>query len=207
MDTQIDDYIKIMTELKHDFSKSIEFLCKNIPKDSKLVSVGSGVGIFEHILLQNRQDIKLICIDPNPLSYVHAETDKVIMKPSYKSVDDFIKLNHDFSNYDLLLVRPTPKLTYDFDALCKLNSKNVYIMYENTGGDGSELLNKYLNSINKPMYNEINPIWQSSDDLSSQYNHLKYKWVDHLVFYKELFMFPFGLQKFSYIICHLTSFA
>ena len=64
----------------------MEEILKKFPKHkNKIISIGSG-GAYIEKLLDKLLGLDIICVDPEPLSYI---TDKTIYKyPKYASVDD-----------------------------------------------------------------------------------------------------------------------
>ena len=73
---------------------------------NKIISVGSGGGYIEK-LLDQLLNIDIICIDPDPLSYI---TEKVIYKyPKYKHMEDLeCPLNEYKDNCILFINWSTP---------------------------------------------------------------------------------------------------
>ena len=100
----------------------MEEILKKYPKhQKKIISIGSGGGYIEK-LLDKLLNIDIICVDPEPLSYI---TEKVIYKyPKYKNIeDDDFPLNEYKDDCILFINWSTPdKLNgYDVKAIMKLN--------------------------------------------------------------------------------------
>lgn len=100
----------------------MEEVLKKFPKHkNKIISIGSGGGYIEK-LLDKLFGIDIICIDPEPLSYI---TDKTIYKyPKYKSIDDKeFPLSMYKDDCILFINWSTPDKTngYDINSILKLN--------------------------------------------------------------------------------------
>lgn len=100
----------------------MEQILKIYPKHKKkIISIGSGGGYIEK-LLDKLLNIDIICIDPEPLSYI---TEKVIYKyPKYKTIeDDNFPLNEYKDDCILFINWSTPEKIngYDIMSILKLN--------------------------------------------------------------------------------------
>lgn len=100
----------------------MEQILKNFPKHkNKIISIGSGGGYIEKVL-DKLLNVDIICVDPEPLSYI---TEKVIYKyPKYKTIDSDEFPLDEYKNDCILFVNwSTPDKTngYDVDAILKLN--------------------------------------------------------------------------------------
>lgn len=118
------------------------------------VSIGSGEGRFEGWLKEQLVDI--ICIDPAPGS------GNIVVQPEYKTVDVLIEHVPDsVGKVATLLVWPSPgdgngfgkadnydesNVGYDLDAIQKLKSPIVVIMYSACGASGTSSLHNWLYS-------------------------------------------------------------
>ena len=95
-----------------------------------LISVGSGNGLFEKCC----EDVfgkEIICIDPAPLSFVSDGLTKEFKKPAFNTVDEYLLSPTKKANSILLLIWPNPSLTYDIEAILKLNPISFFIIYGN----------------------------------------------------------------------------
>lgn len=100
----------------------MEQILKIYPKHKKkIISIGSGGGYVEKVL-DKLLDIDILCIDPDPLSYI---TEKVIYKhPKYKTIDDSdFPLNYYKNDCILFLNWPDNEQRngYDIMSILKLN--------------------------------------------------------------------------------------
>ena len=127
----------------------MEEILKKYPKhQKKIISIGSGGGYIEK-LLDKLLNIDIICIDPEPLSYI---TEKVIYKyPKYKNVeDDDFPLNEYKDDCILFINWSTPDKSngYDIKAILKLNPVCILTTVE-TGfyrGSGSIGFHHFLST-------------------------------------------------------------
>jgi len=120
----------------------------NIP----YISVGSGTGFYEKLIMDRVPETKIICIDNFHDTY---EKEKMVIKPEFSTVDDMIHVNPDISaNCNLLLFWPyseglMPKngTPYDVGAINQLKPKKIIILYEEFGASGSDLLHAWLSQL------------------------------------------------------------
>lgn len=125
--------------------------------DNPIYSIGSGGGYLEYIL-DRLLHIDIICVDPDPLSYI---TDKTIFKnPKYLTIDDedFPK---EINNSILLINWSTPEQCngYDIQAVIKLKPCAIIFIGE-TGfyrGAGSIGFHDFLNFNNIQTQGLYNP--------------------------------------------------
>lgn len=131
------------------------------PNDTTpIVSVGSGNGAIEHFLASGlglnlsdkKADSRIVCIDPEPESYVPYLPNMGCLPPDYPTVRDALQ-KRDLKGCILLLIWPEPTklktqpldyLPYDVEALLLLQPKKVFLFYCATGTAGSDLLHNWL---------------------------------------------------------------
>lgn len=108
-------------------------------KDRKIISVGSGNAYFEHLLKESYNIPEIICIDPNPNSFLRANTGPFI-QPTFSTVDDLMLSNNRNTYKDSLLILNWvyPNIgPYDVEAIQKLKPIRIFTIYENSGTAGS----------------------------------------------------------------------
>ena len=138
----------------------MEEILKKYPKHKKkIISIGSGGGYIEK-LLDKLLNIDIICVDPEPLSYI---TEKVIYKyPKYKSIDcEEFPLNEYKDDCILFINWSAPEQIngYDIKAILKLNPICILTTVE-TGfyrGSGSIGFHHFLSEngiITQGIYNK-----------------------------------------------------
>lgn len=102
---------------------------RNLLMVSKLpiISVGSGNGIIEQDI-EKEFNIKIICIDPTPLSWsfsIHNEN----RLADYPLVNDLIKNKKYLTNACNLFINWSyPDCSYDIESIIKLKPKNIIII-------------------------------------------------------------------------------
>ena len=163
-----------MTELIHYTNKAIRsfgidvfydiFKKVNEKYNLPIVSVGSGNGAFEQILI-DKLNLNIICIDPNPLKYNSNLLTKPFIEPHYKSVDEFIPFYN--GNCVLLLNWCEPNdSTYDYEAITKLRPISIISIYEiYHGGYGAAGGQKFFDYVkNNNEYKKLNEIYLYEDE-------------------------------------------
>lgn len=109
------------------------------------VSVGSGSGSVETFLQKRSKSGVVICVDPNPQSFI--ETLPIFKKPDFSYVDDLIKINKTaIGNLNLMLCWPTPNLGYDIEAVTKLLPRSILAMVAVDGAAGSSAFLEWIKS-------------------------------------------------------------
>lgn len=117
---------------------------------NKIISIGSGGGYIEK-LLDKFFNIDIICIDPDPLSYITEQT--IYKHPLYKNVeDDDFPLNQYINDCILFINWSTPEQLngYDIRSILKLNPLCILTTVE-TGfyrGSGSIGFHNFLSTNN-----------------------------------------------------------
>lgn len=112
----------------------------------QIVSVGSGKCGLE-VYLEEKFDRKILCIDPDPGSYLN--DDKRFPKtrdPDYPLVDDLIRDREELiGNCNVILNWPSPNNqgdSFDILAIKALNPKMIFLLFEESGSSGSpDLIN------------------------------------------------------------------
>jgi hypothetical protein len=126
-------------------------LSQSIDPQLKIVSVGSGPGDLEKILV-DRIEREIICVDPKPESFVEFPNDKKkCIKPHFSTVQEMLKENKEQKDekYILLLFWPSPSTVffYDIEAISLLKPEVIISVYETTGAAGSDIFHLWLDKI------------------------------------------------------------
>ena len=102
---------------------------------SHIVSVGSGNGMYEHMLCERLSSLreKLVLVDPSPESfYTYAEAKGRAMPPHHSTVQRLVTDRPDVvGDCVLLLIWPDPELEYDHEAVRLLKPRSVVMLFEN----------------------------------------------------------------------------
>ena len=113
-------------------------------KNRKIISVGSGNAYFEYLLKESYGIPEIICIDPAPESFLHANTGTFI-KPKFATVDDLLdNKSNEYKDSLLILNWVFPRTIdtdygpYDVEAIQTLNPIRIFTIYEDSGTAGSE---------------------------------------------------------------------
>lgn len=114
-----------------------------------ILSIGSGLGLFEGFLVSI--GIPVVCIDPDPYSFNRTTPGgpaaRFITMPNYKTVDDYCGAAAP-QTVNLLINWPWPdddkREPYDYDAIVRLKPAEFVVMYGPCGASGSEELIKAL---------------------------------------------------------------
>jgi hypothetical protein len=107
--------------------------------DITIVEVGSGDGRVAKWFLD--RGCKVICVDPEPASYYN-DGRAIVTPPDFKHVKDVsVSL---IETCALVLIRPTPCLGYDLEALNHLKPRMMFSVYQADGADGSVGLHRWL---------------------------------------------------------------
>jgi len=92
------------------------------------ISIGSGNGFVE-----NKNSLcNWICIDPNPLSYLKNNDDKIYKNPDYKTCEELISAKPEIIGNNVLFLNwcdPNDS-TYDYDAIILLKPKAILVVHE-----------------------------------------------------------------------------
>lgn len=110
-----------------------------------IVSVGSGNGWLESILLQECKIANIICVDPDPESFRPYQA-SFSTKPDYPNVQKLLMERKELATAcDLLLGWPTPNdSTYDIEAIRSLQPQNIFVVHEPAGGAGGAEFQSWL---------------------------------------------------------------
>lgn len=86
-----------------------------------IISIGSGNAIFEWYVWR-KTGKKIICIDPNPLSFtINNGLTKPFIEPSYSKVDDILAKCPEYIGNSIVYIGwCIPNLSYDYQAIIKL---------------------------------------------------------------------------------------
>lgn len=115
-----------------------------------LVEVGSGDARAMKWLMTVNPKVEAYCVDPNPKSYTNNEPS---IEPCAATVDDLIEKNPDLvQNCVLVLIRPTPSLRYDIDAIRLLRPRGIFAMISIDGSDGSDRMQYFANDQGCPTF-------------------------------------------------------
>jgi hypothetical protein len=116
---------------------------KNLP----LVSIGSGNGLFEKLILKKNESTQIICIDPNPKSYSKID---VQLNPDYSYDIQLTTEKPDIINNCVLLLNwccPNNS-SYDYDAIINIKPVAFICIYEtfmgSNGAAGGERFYGYI---------------------------------------------------------------
>jgi hypothetical protein len=110
-----------------------------------ILSVGSGNGLFEN-MIESVFKLKIICIDPDPLSFFSTGISESYTQPTYKIVNDYVSASAEKKKSEsiLLLIWPTntkeDEYSYDIEAIKALNPLAFFIIYGYYPDAGSKLL-------------------------------------------------------------------
>jgi hypothetical protein len=116
--------------------------------DLDIVSVGSGNAVFENSLIKNGVIKEVICIDPHPASYCK---EPVEIKPMFNNICELIASKPDIvGNCVLIIVRASPMLEYDIEAVEALRPRMIFCLYKADGADGSMAFHSFLKGNVKP---------------------------------------------------------
>ena len=146
MDTQ---YLSGIFYKKPDLvSKLIEYIQKD-KLTSKIISVGSGTGYLES-QIQKSLINKIICVDPEPLSYSKCHPTSILM-PNYA---DLSEIDDSVVNDSIILLSwPNPEYgaddlqNYDCDAIKNYKPRIFIVSYGPCGASGSDKLIELLAGI------------------------------------------------------------
>ena len=108
-----------------------------------IVEVGSGNGYLGGILKRLYPDRQFVAIDPEPNKWGAVPQniyDNFSLKATYKTVDDF-----DGDQSFVILDWPQPELSYDIEAIEKLQPQGFFIRYASEAA-GSQKMVKVLNN-------------------------------------------------------------
>ena len=150
-------------------------MISTIPKDAKIISVGSGNGVLERYI-QDKMERNIICIDPlfNGFNTVKKEDIMYTKQPDFATVDEYLNTREFTSTKTCLLLNwPYPtgylnvaygeeyaKEDYDIEAVEKLNSDYIVGLFGEYAGS---------NQFKKFMFNSENYrtmkryIWRCND--------------------------------------------
>jgi hypothetical protein len=144
--------INIVLETLHEFFSNYNL--KNISR----LSIGSGNAYLEFLYKKKfPSEPKIICIDPNPLSFNNDDLTKPFIIPEYSTVTDF-KIKNPTAETVLLInwSGPDPDNTYDIDAIKLLKPVAFFIIYAEreytsliSPKAGSDELINFLNELQK----------------------------------------------------------
>lgn len=126
--------------------------CINEHPDKVLISVGSGNGKFEHKIIDQYPNVKIICVDPDPESYSKLP---ILLYPEFSTTDDLVQKFPELVGNCLLLLNwcyPNDS-TYDYDAIMKLKPIAFVSIYESlgdvtNGAAGGEMFYNFLHDEN-----------------------------------------------------------
>lgn len=114
--------------------------------DIDLISIGSGNGLFEKCC----EDVfgkEIICIDPEPLSFLEYNLDRPFKDIAFNTVDDYLLSTTKKDKSILFLIWPDPNEAaneYDREAIFKLKPISFFIIYGLLPLAGSNYLRKLL---------------------------------------------------------------
>ena len=126
-----------------------EFLASYQDKSFPLVSIGSGNGALEKLILERNNKTNIICIDPFPSSFSQIP---IQLSPDYAYDLDLIGANPAIVENCLLLLNwCNPNYsTYDYDAIQRLKPVAFISIYETfRGGNGAAGGEQFYNYIHK----------------------------------------------------------
>lgn len=152
-------------------SDQIEHMLKQVmPNVARMISLGSGDGLFEKSLEEkcnfNAGDI--ILIDPNPSQFsgIDGHTD-------FSTAQEYVKLTDNPDNCVMLLNWPYPNGEknngWDLQAIKDVNPKYIITIVDSTGGAGSIPYLVYLEKCGLPV--EIWAYYGSPEDDAIVANH------------------------------------
>ena len=181
---------------KHNYNKGVQTLTPyliirvmrlirlRVP-DLEVISVGSGSGKLErvmqccHSLYDNTNgkthNNNILCVDPNPHSFLNQHEPKIYLKPEFSTVQDLIdKLGMKAMGQILFLNWCEPNgSTYDYDAIIALQPSIIVSVFEifddESGAAGGEKFHAWKQNIykgNDPVYTEEKVIYSFNSDLS-----------------------------------------
>jgi hypothetical protein len=128
-----------------------------------LLSIGSGNGLFEKCC-QDVFGIKIICIDPSPLSFRSNGLAVEYIKPTYNTIDEYIlSPTEKKAESFLLLIWTDPTLDYDIKAIIALKPLAFFIIYGTFPVAGSENIRDIL---------EENESFMLEDQQDQQYKQM-----------------------------------
>jgi hypothetical protein len=135
------------------------------------VSVGSGIGKDESKMTKEIPGIKIICVDPEPLSFNKLDNNHIrdhtsdhtgdhthdnnrncdcdIHMPDYPLVDDLIKERPIIvGKCNLLILWSSPNdTTYDIEAVAKLQPQTIVTIFDMTGSAGGAFFIRWAASL------------------------------------------------------------
>lgn len=136
----IDDPLSAACKYHHcslDLVPFFKQLLSKVPRHTKIISVGSGRGKEEERLVNELGDYgvngdDVICVDPDPQSFVPAGESKDIVKPpKYATIEDLLKDPEDQKLVqNCILLLDWTYDSYDYDALKMIQPLVVVVRYE-----------------------------------------------------------------------------
>lgn len=126
-----------------------------------LISVGSGMGVIEHLVKTQYPSTSIICVDPNPTEWKSVGRSEPFLAPHYPLVDDLLHEHKELvGNCVLLLNWCCPNNSdYDYNAVMQLQPVAILTLVEffygsNGAAGGKKFFEKYL--LNKSEYEQVN---------------------------------------------------
>lgn len=177
------------SESYYDYNKCVEIVHK-YHRNNPVLSVGSGLGILEDKIIKS--GINVTCIDPDPTSFA-SEIHKIIVKPAFATVDDYLKSHS--GQCELILCHTTPNDSiYDIDAINKLDASIIYILYDTSGSAGSGHLHYFIHQIadipeGAQWYSRVE--WPENRAIKC---NKKYKFIYHFDMPRKTDEFGFDIQ-------------
>lgn len=137
------------------------------------ISAGSGAALLEKFLVDQKflSFTRLICVDPNPLSY--NSRCPIHIKPKYSYVKDLLKQEPKVKNDSgLMLIWPSPNdSTYDIESIQDLRPRTILILAAPDGSSGGSKLLSWLRDIEH--HNPVNESTLSEYELIAKYDSIR----------------------------------
>lgn len=117
-----------------------------------IIDVGSGRGEILYWMKKEFPQSSVIGVDPDPNSFKVGKYDRVLMPPSYKTIEDLVQARPGIvGNCVVMIVRPLPEMQhkdstkpYDYETFTVLKPKVALFMYRADGSDGSSKFHKLM---------------------------------------------------------------
>lgn len=145
----------------------------------KWVSVGSGTGFNEHRLSQrlSSSHLSFTCVDPDPegkksTTFKRKFSKQYFMAPHFATIQDAISKHPSMvGTHGLFLCWPNPAApdlpdptfnAYDLEAICLLKPMAIVLVYETSGGSGSEPLIQWIRTFHPDGRDLMSPLCQKT---------------------------------------------
>lgn len=141
-----------------------------------VVSIGSGSGEFEQLIMKHYPSLSIICVDPDPLDWCY--DDDIMIPPDYATAETLVEKRPELVGECNVFINwpyPNDETTYDYDAIAILKPQRVICVVATCGASGGF---KFLSFIKSLLVGEEQGIMEYKHINVVPYEPLPYKLVN-----------------------------